>query len=90
MASKSSYSEGEKGAEVEDQLDALDKAVERLRVMYEQYFLGMSKQPPSHLHTDAERKVRELTQLQLRNTALRASCPWAPPPSWAGWRQAAS
>ena len=71
MASKSSYSEGEKGAEVEDQLDTLDKLVDRLRVLYEQYFLGMAKQAPSYLHTDAERKVRDLTQLQIRNTAQR-------------------
>jgi hypothetical protein len=71
VASKSSYSGGEKGAEIEEQLDALDKLVDRLRVMYEQYFLGMAKQAPSYLHTDAERKVRDLTQLQIRNTALR-------------------
>jgi hypothetical protein len=71
VASKSSYSEGEKGAEIQDQLDVLDKLVDRVRVLYEQYFMGMAKQPPSQLHTDAERKVRDLTQVQIRNTALR-------------------
>jgi hypothetical protein len=71
VASKSSYSEGEKGAEIQDQLDVLDKLVDRVRVLYEQYFLGMAKQPPTQLHTDAERKVRDLTQIQIRNTALR-------------------
>jgi hypothetical protein len=71
VASKSSYSEGEKGGEIQDQLDVLDKLVDRVRVLYEQYFMGMAKQPPSQLHTDAERKVRDLTQIQIRNTALR-------------------
>jgi len=71
VASKSSYSEGEKGAEIEEQLDALDKLVDRLRVLYEQYFLAIAKQAPSHLHTEAERRIRDLTQLQIRNTALR-------------------
>jgi hypothetical protein len=39
--------------------------------MYEQYFMGIMKQAPSHLHSDAERKIRDLTQLQIRNTGLR-------------------
>src|SRR5207244_5205796 len=29
------------------------------------------KQAPSYLHTEAERKIRDLTQLQIRNTGLR-------------------
>jgi hypothetical protein len=71
VASKSAYSEQEKGAEIEEQLEDLDKRVDRLRVMYEQYFMGIQKQPPSVLHTECERKIRELTQLQIRNTGLR-------------------
>jgi hypothetical protein len=71
VASKSAYHAQEKGAEIEELLDALEKQIERLRVMYEQYFLGILKVAPSHLHTDAERKVRDVTQLQIRNTALR-------------------
>ena len=71
MASKSAYSDGEKGAEIEEQLDVLDKLVDRLRVMYEQYFLGIAKQAPGYLHIDAERKFRDLAQLQIRNTAQR-------------------
>jgi len=71
VASKSAYSDQEKGAEIEEQLDDLDKRVDRLRVMYEQYFMGIQKQPPSYLHTECERKIRDLTQLQIRNTGLR-------------------
>ena len=40
MASKSAYQAQEKGAEIEEQLDQLEKLIDRLRVMYEQYFLG--------------------------------------------------
>src|ERR1700704_875330 len=52
-------------------LDALDTALDRVKVLYEQYFLGIQKQPPTYLHTDIERKIRDIAQLQIRNTALR-------------------
>lgn len=71
MALKSTYSAEEKGAEIEDLLDQLDKLVDRVKVMYEQYFMGIQKQAPAHLHTEAERRLRDLTQLNIRNTALR-------------------
>lgn len=71
MASKSAYLNTEKGAEVEEQLETFEKALDRLRVLFEQYFMGMQKQAPMHLHTDAERRLRDLTQLQIRNTAQR-------------------
>jgi hypothetical protein len=71
VASKSAYSDAEKGAEIEEQLEDLDKRVDRLRVIYEQYFMGIQKQAPSVLHSECERRIRELTQLQIRNTGLR-------------------
>ncbi|HVV81976.1 MAG TPA: hypothetical protein VHE35_02810, partial [Kofleriaceae bacterium] len=71
MALKSTYTSEEKGAEIEEALDALDTLVDRLKVLYEQYFMGIQKQPPTHLHTTLERQLRELTQEQIRNTALR-------------------
>src|SRR5882762_6467478 len=52
-------------------LDVLDKTLDRLKVLYEQYFLGIQKQAPSYLHTDVERKLRDFAQLQIRNTGLR-------------------
>ena len=33
--------------------------------------MGIQRIAPSQLHRDAERKIRELTQIQIRNTALR-------------------
>ena len=71
MASKSAQQEPEKAEVIEEALDALDTTLDRVKVLYEQFFLGIQKQPPSYLHTDIERKIRDLAQLQIRNTALR-------------------
>lgn len=71
VALKSTYASEEKGAEIEEALDVLDKLVDRVKVLYEQYFMGIQKQAPAHLHTEAERRLRDLTQMNIRNTALR-------------------
>ncbi|WP_428265231.1 MXAN_5187 C-terminal domain-containing protein [Haliangium sp.] len=71
MAQKRKYSAEERGAELTDLLDALEKLLERTKVLYEQYFMGIQKMAPSQLHRDVERRIRELTQEQIRNTALR-------------------
>jgi uncharacterized 2Fe-2S/4Fe-4S cluster protein (DUF4445 family) len=44
VASKSGQPEPAK-ADVEELLDIVDKALDRVKVLYEQYFLGMQKQP---------------------------------------------
>lgn len=71
VALKSTYASEEKGAEIEEALDVLDKLVDRVKVLYEQYFMGIQKQAPAHLHNDAERRIRDLAQMNIRNTALR-------------------
>jgi hypothetical protein len=71
VASKSAQHEPERAEVVEELLDAVDTTIDRVKVLYEQYFLGIQKQPPTYLHTEAERKLRDLAQLQIRNTALR-------------------
>ncbi len=68
MASKSAQPDA---VDVEELLDYVDKTMERLKTLYEQYFLGMQKQAPSHLHNDIERRIRDLMQIQIRNTGLR-------------------
>lgn len=57
--------------ELEELLEGLEKLLDRTKVLYEQYFMGIQKTAPMQLHRDIERKVRELTQQQIRNTALR-------------------
>jgi hypothetical protein len=56
---------------LEEALDVVDQTLDRLKTMYEQYFLGIQKQAPAFLHSDVERKLRDLTQVNMRNTGLR-------------------
>jgi len=70
VASKAAQPEAEK-ADIEELLDTIDKTLDRTKVLYEQYFLGMQKQPPMQIHTDCERRLRDLQQMQIRNTGLR-------------------
>jgi hypothetical protein len=71
VASKSLQQEPEKAEVIEELLETVDGTLDRVKVLYEQYFLGIQKQPPTHLHTEIERKLRDLAQMQIRNTALR-------------------
>ncbi|HYU16896.1 MAG TPA: MXAN_5187 C-terminal domain-containing protein [Candidatus Acidoferrum sp.] len=57
--------------ELEELLDGLEKLLDRTKVLYEQYFMGLQKLAPMQLHRDIERRVRELMQQQIRNTSLR-------------------
>ena len=70
MASKAGQPEADK-VDIEEALDYVDKTLDRTKVLYEQYFLGMQKQPPTQIHTDVERRLRDLQQLQIRNTGMR-------------------
>jgi len=45
--------------ELEEELSALAKDVERLRIMYQQYFLGMEKVPPEFQREQLEKRIRE-------------------------------
>ena len=71
MALSSDVKKGMKPEELEELLNGLEKLLERTKVLYEQYFMGIQKMAPLQLHRDVERKVRELMQQQIRNTALR-------------------
>jgi len=57
--------------DVEELLDAVDSTLDRLKTLYEQYFLGIQKQAPAFIHSDVERKLRDLAQINIRNTGLR-------------------
>ena len=57
--------------ELEELLDTVDLAMDRLKTLYESYFLGIQKQAPTFIHSDVERKLRDLQQLNMRNTGLR-------------------
>lgn len=57
--------------EVERELNDLETRIDRLRALYEQYFLGIEKMEPSIPRRDAERKIQILRKEQVRNTAQR-------------------
>jgi hypothetical protein len=57
--------------EVEKQISDLEVAVDRLRSLYEQYFVGIEKLEPQVPRKDVDRKIHALRREQIRNTALR-------------------
>ena len=71
MALSSEFKKSQPVEDLEEVLEALEKLLDRTKIMYEQYFMGIQKVAPMQLHRDVERKIRELTQLQMRNTGLR-------------------
>ena len=58
-------------AELEEALEDLEIRLERLRALYEQYFLGIEKVPPAVARTDVDRRIWALRKVQIRNTAKR-------------------
>jgi len=71
VALKSTYTSEEKGAEIEEALDALDLLVDRLKVLYEQYFMGIERVEPQVARKDIQRTLLQLQQTYIRNTSLR-------------------
>lgn len=57
--------------EIDMALEELDNRLERLRALYEQYFLGIEKIEPSVARKDVDRRFWILRRTQIRNTARR-------------------
>ena len=57
--------------ELDEALSELELRLERLRALYEQYFLGIEKVPPGVQRKDVDRRVHNLRREQIRNTAKR-------------------
>lgn len=57
--------------EQEIAIGELEERVDRLRALYEQYFLGFEKLEPSVPRKDVDRRFAILRKQQIRNTALR-------------------
>jgi hypothetical protein len=57
--------------ELDTAIEELETRVERLRALYEQYFMGFEKIPPAVVHKDVERRIYTLRREQIRNTAKR-------------------
>lgn len=57
--------------DLEKLIGELEIAVDRLRSLYEQYFVGLEKIVPAVLRKDVDRRFHVLRKEQIRNTALR-------------------
>ncbi len=57
--------------EIEQLVNELETRVDRLRSLYEQYFMGIEKMIPSVPHKDVDRRIHILRKEQIRNTAVR-------------------
>ncbi|MBA2538783.1 MAG: hypothetical protein H0V17_04040, partial [Deltaproteobacteria bacterium] len=58
MATK--LGQSEVNLNVDEALELIEKTMDRVKSLYEQYFLGIQKQPPTFIHNDLERKLRDL------------------------------
>ncbi|MGK3967197.1 MXAN_5187 C-terminal domain-containing protein [Sorangium sp. So ce118] len=58
-------------SEVERELEELETRIERLRALYEQYFMGIERLEPMIPRKDVERRIWVMRREQIRNTGLR-------------------
>jgi hypothetical protein len=58
-------------SEYEKLVNELETRVDRLRSLYDQYFMGIEKTIPSVPHKDVDRRIQVLRREQVRNTGLR-------------------
>ncbi len=57
--------------EIEQMVGEAENRVERLRSLYDQYFMGIERIEPQVARKDVERRIQMLRKVQIRNTALR-------------------
>ena len=72
MASRSQTEQQQTTSEdIAEVLKELENKVERLKVLYEQYFMGIEKMEPQVARKEVTRTMLTLQQQYIRNTALR-------------------
>ena len=55
-------------------IEELEDRVERLRALYEQYFMGIERIEPLIPRKDVDRRLWLLRREQIRNTGMRFRC----------------
>lgn len=58
-------------SEIEEHVNELETRIDRLRALYEQYFMGIEKMEPHVPRKDVDRRIQVIRREQIRNTALR-------------------
>ncbi|HEY2748082.1 MAG TPA: hypothetical protein VGL86_25840, partial [Polyangia bacterium] len=72
MASRSQTEQQQStGQDIGEVLKELENKVERLKVLYEQYFMGIEKIEPQVARKEVTRTMLTLQQQYIRNTAMR-------------------
>ena len=72
VASRSQTEQQQQSSEdIGEVLKELENKVERLKVLYEQYFMGIEKMEPQVARKEVTRTMLSLQQTYIRNTALR-------------------
>jgi hypothetical protein len=56
---------------IEARIGELEIKIDRLRSMYESYFMGMERMPPNSLRRDMNRMMLEMQQVPIGNASLR-------------------
>jgi hypothetical protein len=62
---------GEELASVDARIDELDKKLDRLRSLYDSFFMGTERTPPNTLRRDCNRQVLEMQQVPIGNATMR-------------------
>ena len=57
--------------ELEAEVDDLESRIDRLRALYEQYFMGLEKMEPATLRGEVDRKLWAMRKKRIQNTGLR-------------------
>jgi hypothetical protein len=58
-------------AEIKNDVEELEPQVERLKALYNQYFMGIERLPPLVLRKKVDRTIWKLRRIRFPNTALR-------------------
>lgn len=56
---------------IEARIGELEMKIDRLRSMYESYFMGMERMPPNAIRRDMNRMLLEMQQVPIGNASLR-------------------
>jgi hypothetical protein len=56
---------------VEARLEEMERKLERMRGLYESFFMGIERSPPEVLRRDLNRQILELQQVPISNASLR-------------------
>lgn len=61
----------EQNAAIDARLEEIDRKLDRLRVLYENFFMGVERVPPNVPRREMNRLVLELQQVQIANATMR-------------------